>query len=387
MSGMLAPIGILSAPLAEVMNLSVTQVTASFSALTLGLLAGSTLALQIFRFLSVKQVAMLSAGGIGIALLGLNIAGDTLVVWALIAVVGIGCGTGLACGALVISRSFVGRLRAAMLVLTDSCFSMAGAVMSMLAVWFVANDWPWYAVYQVLAIICLISLALSVFSRFEFADPNATSAPDADSKNVDSTSEPEESEPDVLTFKDWPLGVWCCIAGLSLYTLGTNCYLLWLPNYAQTQLSLPLETAGGLVGQYWSGMFFGQLLVALGLTRISVTAWVRIAVLGTFFGSLPLLWVADAQWLSVLALLWGVMNFGCLKMMISFATTRVRVPSGQMVAALMLAGTFGTSISAAVTSWIVDYSDSFFVLKVGSGCLLLMAVAIIAASRMPVTVR
>lgn len=364
MSGMLAPIGILSGPMAELFNLPVTTITARFSSLTLGLLAGSVAALFVFRLFTPKLAVMVSMGSIALCLLALNLVGSGPLAWVMIAGVGVGCGIGLACGALIIARRFEDRLRAAMLVLTDSCFSIAGVICSTLAVWFVAAELAWYSTYQVLAALCLVGVVLAGVSRFGFVTPALEQSVDVQS----------------LTVSQWPLPVWLVLLALSCYTLGTNCFLLWLPNYGQQSLGLSLQVSGGLVGQYWLGMFIGQLLVAGTVAWLGVLHWVRLAAVGTVLGSLPLWLLTDGATLSIAALCWGIANFGLLKMGIAFATSQVRIPPGEMVAALMLAGTFGTSISAWVTSNIVAASSSYFVLQVGTGCLFVMAMAIIGAS-------
>ncbi|MBC8476674.1 MAG: hypothetical protein H8D52_04975, partial [Gammaproteobacteria bacterium] len=54
MSGMLAPIGIISGPMSDAFNLHITEITAGFSWLTFGILAGAISALFVFNWVQLK---------------------------------------------------------------------------------------------------------------------------------------------------------------------------------------------------------------------------------------------------------------------------------------------------------------------------------------------
>ena len=71
MSGMLSSIGIITGPMASYFELPVTEVTARFSWLTLGILVGSILALVVFDWLSLKKIVILLYGLISCSLVSL----------------------------------------------------------------------------------------------------------------------------------------------------------------------------------------------------------------------------------------------------------------------------------------------------------------------------
>ena len=76
MSGMLAPIGIISGPMAELFDRPITDVTAQFSWLTLGNLAGAITALIIFDFFRVRTLLITVYTLILVSLLSLNFTSD-----------------------------------------------------------------------------------------------------------------------------------------------------------------------------------------------------------------------------------------------------------------------------------------------------------------------
>ena len=170
----------------------------------------------------------------------------------------------------------------------------------------------------------------------------------------------------------WPLPVWLCVCSLFLYTLGQYSILFWLPSYAMTELVAEEGAAGNLVGQFWLGMFFAQLFVAWWVLKIGVRKLVLIGSVTTGIGTIPLWTVTDISYLTMLALLWGFMNLAMLKAILSFATEMVDTPSPRLVSLMLLGATVGTAVSPAVTSQVVEWTDTQTVLMFGTGCYALL---------------
>lgn len=341
MSAMLAPIGILSVPMAEHFGQSVTEVTRQFSWLTGGILIGAVIALFIFDFVRLKPLFLFLYGSMA-AILAAFMAIDSLdVTRFLLGSIGTGCGIGLAAAAVTISHSYEENVRASMLVITDGFFSVAGFITAWVATWLVSRSFGWSTTYQLLAMVPLTILILSLISRFP-----ATTHEDLNEAHVER----------------WTLPVWLCVGALFLYTLGQNAMLFWLPGYAQSELGASAEASGGLVGQYWLGMFFAQLFVAWWVLRIGVRRLVVIATALACLLSIPIWTITDTRLLTWLALLWGFGNLALLKAVLSLATTLVTIPSPRLVSLLLLGATSGTAVSPIVTSQIVEWTDTRTVL-------------------------
>ncbi|MBT6585969.1 MAG: MFS transporter TsgA, partial [Gammaproteobacteria bacterium] len=71
LSSMLAPIGILSGPMAEHFGQSITDVTKQFSWLTGGILVGAVIALFIFDWTSLRKLFITIYGLVALVLLSL----------------------------------------------------------------------------------------------------------------------------------------------------------------------------------------------------------------------------------------------------------------------------------------------------------------------------
>jgi len=346
LSSMLAPIGILSGPMAEHFGQSITDVTKQFSWLTGGILVGAVIALFIFDWVSLRKLFMVIYGLVALVLFSFVTVESLEAARYIMGFVGVGSGVGLAGAAITISHSYSEDRRASMLVITDGCFSVAGFVIAWTATYLVGREFGWSSTYQLIGFIAATVAILAVIGRF----PNTLPEEHA-----------EKPSP-------WPLPVWLCVVSLFLYTLGQYSMLFWLPNYATTMLGAETGQAGSLVGQFWLGMFLAQVFVAWWVLKIGVRRLVLIASVTTFFGSLPLWNVTDIEWLVVLALVWGFANLAMLKAILSFATEMVEVPGARLVSLMLLGATVGTAVSPYVTSQIVEWTDNKTILLFGSGC-------------------
>ena len=359
MSGMLSPIGIVLPSVAEHLSLSVTEAAELFSWLTLGILLGAALALVVFDVLTVRAAMLVVSLVIVASLLSMRLVESIWVIRIALGAVGTSCGILLAAAASAISLLYDEDRRASMLVITDGAFSVAGAATSSLAVLLVAAAMHWSSVYLLVAALAVAIIVLAASAEFPVA-PRAIATSGAANLR-------------------WPAPVWLCIVALFLYTLGQYSLLWWLPNYLETSLGVARDDAGAVVARFWTGMLAGQLFVAWWVLRIGARRLVLLSVSATFLGSLPLWTVPLAAWLPWLALLWGVANFGLLKMVIAFASLTVETPTPRLIAALLFGATSGTAVSPAVTSLVVESGGSLRVLQFGSFCYFLLALLVFLA--------
>jgi predicted MFS family arabinose efflux permease len=361
MSGMLAPIGIISGQMAELFDRPITDVTAQFGWLTIGNLIGAVIALIIFDVLKVRTVFLVIYVLIIASILSLNFQDDLMKVGIALGVVGVCCGLGLASAALVISKTYDAERRASMLVITDASFSVAGFSCAALATTLIAAGVHWTGSYQFVAGVAGVILLLTFASKFpETATDNS----------VENTGEP------------WPLSVWLCIGALFLYTLGQFSMLWWLPNYVQEELGASAEQSGFLITLFWLGLFVSQLVVAWWVVKIGVRKLVLIAAILTFLCSILPWTFGNLSILPLLTFIWGVANFSLLKLVLSYGTQMVNVPTPRLVSTLLLGATLGTAVSPWVTSRIVAATDNFFILQFSTLCYAALAILLIVATRL-----
>tara|TARA_B100000131_G_scaffold319111_1_gene364329 strand:+ start:63 stop:1211 length:1149 start_codon:yes stop_codon:yes gene_type:complete len=359
-SAMLAPIGIITGPMAEHFDQTVSDVTRQFGWLTGGNFVGAVIALVIFDYLGLKKLFTVIYGLIAASLIALRAIDNLDTASYLLGLVGLGSGIGLAGAAITISRSYTEARRASMLVITDGCFSVAGFLVSWAATFLVTQALGWSLTYQLLSLFAVATFLLALVSSFPAVEQD---------RNLQETG------------GAWPLPVWLCIISLFLYTLGQYSMLFWLPNYAITQLGATEIKAGGLVGQFWLGMFLAQVFVAWWVMKVGVRLLVKIATVTTCLFSVPLWLFTAIDGLLILALLWGFANLSLLKATISLATEMVVIPSARLVSLLLLGATIGTAVSPFVTSQIVDWTSNHTILIFGSACYGVLTLLIFIALR------
>ena len=166
LSAMLAPIGIISGPMAAQYGRPVTEITAQFSWLTGGNFLGAVAALFVFDWIALRRMFLFVYGAIAVGLLSLALIDALPYARFVLGLVGFGSGIGLAGAALTISRTYEAERRASFLVITDGCFSVAGFVCASLASYLIALKLGWSSAYQCLGLVALVVVALSVASTF-----------------------------------------------------------------------------------------------------------------------------------------------------------------------------------------------------------------------------
>ncbi len=356
MSGMLAPIGLLSPELAATFDLSITDVTRRFGWLTIGILVGAVLAVELTPRIGLRPLLTTLYVVAAVALVSLRLPLDTDWVWPALGLVGVTSGIGLSAAALTIARSYQRDQRASMLVITDGCFSLAGVGISLFAGYAIASGWHWSSTYLLVGFVALVIAILCAVSRF-----------------------PEAPEPSAsASVVPWPRSAWASIAALFLYTLGQNAITWWLPQHMRGVLGASDTEAGSVVANYWLGMLFAQLFVAWFVYRIGLNRLLGIAVCCCVAASVPLWLLTDRVLVVWMALLFGFLNLGFLKLMISFASEKLPTPTPRLISSLLLGATTGTALSPAITSQIVEWTSVGGVLRFASVCFAVMAFLVLA---------
>jgi TsgA-like MFS transporter len=364
LSGMLAPIGIVSRPMAALYGRPVTDITSQFSWLTGGDFIGAVAALFVFEWVDLRLMLVVIYGLIAVSLLSLAIFDGLAYGRVVLGVAGLCAGLGLVGAALTIARTYAAERRASLLVITDGCFSVAGFACGSLASYFVERKLGWSSTYQCVGLLAAVIVALSLASTFPATTRKATT---------------------VRTAASWPMPVWLSVAALFLYSLGQYSMLFWLPNYASLQLGAASGLAGSIVGKFWLGMLLGQVFVAWWVLRVGLRRLVTIAAVSTALGSIPLWSILDPTLLPYLALVWGIGNLSMLKSLLSFATTMVPVPDARLVSGLLLGATLGTAISPKVSSLIAAWAPIRVVLICSTACHVAMLLLVLFARRLQPT--
>ncbi len=357
MSAIISPLGVISAPIATYYDISTTTATATFTYLTTGILIGTLVAIFIFDFFRLKQVVI---GGV-ILIVACIYAIYAIRIFSVFAVslglIGIGCGIELSAAAVVISKSYADKMRASMLLLTDSFYSIAGVLSTALAGWFVAREYHWSSAYLLAALVSVVIAGLALSSKY----------PDTE---VDT----EESS---LANENWPVSVHLVGVAMLVYLIGFVSIYSWVPNYAQETFGASVESSGIVVSRFFLGMIIGQLVMFVLVLKFPLRNLIIIyAILATLFTIL--LWLVEtADHLKLAMLTLGLATGGLFKTVLTFGTTVVNDPSPKMVSYLIFHAGFGTAVAPFISSLIVESWDMSAALQLVSVCYGLMVVLLL----------
>jgi len=363
LSGTLAPMGLLIEPLAREFEMTASEAARVLSGFTSGNLLGALLALFILGKVPYRLLVLSLYGSAGCVLALLPFSHQTSTIWALLALLGVAFGIGLATAAQLIALIYRDDQRAALLVATDSSFSLAGTVMASLTVFLlirpIAGLPLWLSPYIAIFCVALLIMLLALIVRY----PQGSSSPG-----------------DWGWIKRTPKPIWGAAGALYCYTLGQTSILLWLPSLLQSSAS-GVSLGGDVIGRYWFGMFMGQLL-AMALVLVFGRTWVlRVGALGAATGALAVA-VSGGDLSSWASLGWGLFNLGILKMLISLAADCAEELPDQLVPALLLMATLGTASSPLATSWLVEVFNESAAVAFGVGAMFCMLGLTFFADRM-----
>jgi len=363
LSGTLAPMGLLIEPLAREFEMTASEAARVLSGFTSGNLLGALLALFILEKVPYRLLVLSLYGSAGCVLALLPFSHQTSTIWALLALLGVAFGIGLATAAQLIALIYRDDQRAALLVATDSSFSLAGTVMASLTVFLlirpIAGLPLWLSPYIAIFCVALLIMLLALIVRY----PQGSSSPG-----------------DWGWIKRTPKPIWGAAGALYCYTLGQTSILLWLPSLLQSSAS-GVSLGGDVIGRYWFGMFMGQLL-AMALVLVFGRTWVlRVGALGAATGALAVA-VSGGDLIMWASLGWGLFNLGILKMLISLAADCAEELPDQLVPALLLMATLGTASSPLATSWLVEVFNESAAVAFGVGAMFCMLVLTFFADRM-----
>ena len=361
MSAIISPLGVISGPVAEHFDISLTAANASFTYLTSGVFFGTLIAVFIFDFIKLRRIVI---GGVAIICLSIYAiyALDSFAVFSVcLGLIGASCGVELSAAAVVITKIYDEKLRASMLLLTDSFYSMAGVISTTLAGMLLARQFHWSSAYLLAFVVSLGIAVIAVVSRYPVTGKLVS----------------ELAEEKAGTY--WPASVHVIGLSMLIYLVGFVTIYSWVPNYAQHTLGLSVEASSEVVSRMFLGMFIGQLIMFFLVLKFPLrTLIVSYALMATILTAS--LWsVGTALHLQLAMLGLGLATGGLFKTVLSYGTTAVSKPSPKMVSYLIFYAGLGTAVAPFVSSRVVDQFEMAAALQFATICYLLTLSLILVA--------
>lgn len=366
MSAVISPLGLISGPISQHFGISLTSANAAFTYLTSGVFIGTLIAIFIFDYFKLKKIIAAGAAIICLSIYSIYAFDNFVSFTFCLGLIGISCGIELSAAAVVITKIYDEKMRASMLLLTDSSYSIAGVISTTLAGMLLARQFHWSSAYLLAFIVSAGIAAIAIFSRYPETG----------------TVAPTRRTAKVGTKTHWPMAVHIIGLSILIYLIGFVTIYSWVPNYAQELLTLSAEASSEVVSRFFLGMFIGQLIMFFLVLRFSLRALVftyaSMAALMTFF-----LWnVNTGLQLQIAMLVLGLATGGLLKTVLTYGTTAVNNPSPKMVSYLIFYAGLGTAIAPFITSMIVDQFSMRAVLQFATLCYVSMLTLILVAFKL-----
>ena len=336
MSAVISPLGIVTAPIARHYGVSITTATADFTYLTAGILIGTLISLFIFDLVRIKNIIMVFSSLTCVSLGAMYMVDLYLLFPLWLFLIGLACGVNLTAAIIVITNAYAASLRASMMLLTDSFYSMAGVLSTFLAGKFIASQLHWSSAYLLAFSTALLIVLVVAFSNY----PTTTKRPAPHGAgNANS---------------HWPVEIYLLGGAILIYLAGFVTIYSWIPNYTQQQFNLSADAAGNLVSRLFTGMFIGQLIMFWLVLKFTPTRVIFISGIIATLLTITLWTVDTASQLNASMFILGLVTGGLLKLIIAFGTMLVEEPSPRMISFLIFNSALGTAIAPAVSSFIVD---------------------------------
>jgi TsgA-like MFS transporter len=363
MSAVISPLGLVSGPIAEHFDISITTATAAFTYLTSGIFVGALIAVFIFDYVKLKQVMIGCSLVICLSIYAMYALDRFSVFATALALIGVSCGIELSAAAVVIAKIYDEKLRASMLLLTDSFYSMAGVISTMLAGVLLARHFHWSSAYLLAFAVSLLIAVIAISAKYP-------------------ATRIQDTEPgDQYAIWDLPVGVHIIGLAMLIYLVGFVSIYSWVPNYAQASMALSAEASSEIVSRFFLGLFLGQLVMFFLVLKFALRTLIAIVAGLAALLTVSLWMVTTPSQLELAMLILGLVAGGLFKTILTFGTTLVRDPSPKMVSYLIFYSGLGTAIAPFLSSLIVDLRNMAAALQFVTVCFVLTFVLILAAIR------
>ncbi|WP_375749198.1 MFS transporter TsgA [Vibrio sp. HN007] len=343
MAGLVTQIGVVINPLAEYLNISMTESGAMFSFLTGGTLIGTTASMYIYSHFTIKKVfqVIYSIFLITMACLVVLDIRDQTLVSAYFLILGFCCGAGLSGGAVLISQVFEEKQRASAFIATDCAFSASGMIFPALTVSIMAASMLWTKGYAAVAVCAAIILVGSFTLKF----PKGEVQESSDEEKVESKG----SFKDIFTVRVMIMGIAVC-----LYLIGQNTFVSWGPNYLQSEFGVAAAESGAVIGNYWGPALFGLIVSTIIVAKIPARLFLAAVVVIAAGFTIYLAAVDNAEQFLTVTLGFGFLTSSLFKLAISVGSMQLRSAPAVLVTFLLTCGTVGSTLAPAVSSAVVE---------------------------------
>jgi TsgA-like MFS transporter len=341
-SGIFEQSGIILQPAAAYFHTSVTDTAVLFSYVSAGNVSGILVSLFAFNVATIRTVLLLAYACMFAGVAAVALTHALPIACVAVYLIGLGVGTGLSAGAVILAKLYVDRARAVAFLSTDCAFSAAGFVVPALVAAAIAARWPWQSGYVFVAIVAAAACVAIFFIELPHTgrakrDANVSIAPAAP------RSASREERATVALFA----------LGIFLYLTGQTTFTIWAPTVLHDLLGVDTLRAGEIVSSFFGPSSLGLVTAAVLVSRIEPRFVLVFALVMGAASTLLLSLTADAQAFFVMTFAFGFTTTCMFKLMISIGSEQLPSMPPALVTFLLFCSGLGSTAAPLISAQIV----------------------------------
>ncbi|WP_343192117.1 MFS transporter TsgA [Buchnera aphidicola] len=326
--------GLVMGKISEYYHISLSKTSNIFTFLNAGILISIFINTWLMKLITIKTQINLSFLLVIMSVLTLIFTNNLILFSLSIFSLGMISGITMSIGTFLITYLYKGNKRAALLLITDSCFSMSGMIFPIITSTLLKNNIQWYWIYVIISIIYGIIFLFTLTVQF----------PNINLKNkVINYKKKENNKISIVLLS---------FAAL-FYILGQLGFILWIPEFSVHIIKENITNTGILVSNFWMsymlGMwFFSFILKFFDLHKMLISLTGISCLLMYLF-----IHNTDYTYLQWIIILLGFFSSAIYTLIITLASLQTNIPSPKNINFILTSGTTGTLLTFIVTSPIV----------------------------------
>lgn len=334
-AGFLTTIGLLIGPLSNELDIDLTNATKLFSWLTGSYFIATIVTFIALDYLSIRAMLLLYTAGILLASLGTLAVDSAAYLTVILCVIGFFCGTSICVAGTIIGIIWKQKQQQIILLSQDAIFNIGGIIFPFLTVFILGAGLHWGISYVVAALPLLIVIYLIAISSW----------------NIEFGVEPEAQQ---TTKTEWNASV--ILAGIFLFSIiaAKYVYIIWLPNYAETQLGATATQSGELIARMFGVALFGSIIGAILIAKTNLTLFVASAVFIGLLGSLQITGTSDVGELVLAVSLLGLSLSVLYNGFMAYGIAQLSRPSHKHVSYIIFCGSAGAMVAPMASGLLVE---------------------------------
>ncbi|AEO08303.1 MFS transporter TsgA [Buchnera aphidicola] len=331
--------GMIIGDISDYFNLSVSQMSNTFTFLNAGILTAIFLNSWLIDIISLKKQLIFGFILTILAIIGIVLCRSLLFFSINMFILGLVSGITMSIGTFIITHLYLDSKRSAKLLLTDSFFSMSGMIFPIITAYLLEKKIIWYWTYICIGIIYVLIFVLTINLNFDKFKMNI--------KNVQETKE------------KWNLNIFLLSISALFYILGQLSFISWVPQYSTNIMHIDIKKTGTLVSSFWMsymlGMwFFSFVIKFFNLHRIFMFLTGISTVLMYFF-------IHSESFIKqqYIIISLGFFSSAIYTIIITIASLQTKHPSPKLINVILLFGTIGTLLTFIVSGPIVKYKGLY----------------------------